>query len=97
VPVRTKGSNSPPQPAVLNLLIVARNQHKLYRRLQRRLRHCTVVAMLMDRRERERRQAAQPVPVDRRRGERRTALHPTNDLRQRKYVFARPNARCTHD
>jgi hypothetical protein len=23
-------------------------------------------------------------------------LDPTNDLRQRKYVFARPNARCPH-
>ena len=81
----------------LNLLIVARGQHELYRRLQRRLRDCTIVAMLFDRREGERRQAARPVPVDRRRGERRSALHPREDLKQRKYVFARPHTRCPHD
>lgn len=85
------------EPAALNLLIVARGQHELFRRLQRRLRDCTVVAMLFDRREGERRQAARPVPVDRRRGERRSALQPRNDLKQQKYVFARPHTRCPRD
>jgi hypothetical protein len=85
------------EPEALNLLIVARGQHELYRRLQRRLRDCTIVAMLFDRREGERRQAARPVPVDRRRGERRSALHPREDLKQRKYVFARPHTRRPRD
>lgn len=97
MPVRANTFKSPPRPAVLNLLIVARDQHELYQRLQRRLRHCTVVTMLLDRRQGERRQAVQPVPVERRRGERRSVLYPRNDLRQRKYIFARPHARCPHD
>ena len=82
------------EPTALSLLIVARGQHELYRRLQQRLEGCTVVVMLFDRREGERRQTAQPFPFDRRRGERRSARHPRNDLQQRKYVFARPHARC---
>ena len=85
------------EPAALNLLIVARGQHELFRRLQRRLRDCTIVAMLFDRRESERRQAARPVLAERRRGERRSALHPRDDLKQRKYVFARPHTRRPRD
>jgi hypothetical protein len=98
MPDRTNSLESPPtRPAAMNLLILARDQLKLYRRLQRRIRDCPGVVLLFDRREAVRRQAVQPVPVDRRQGERRSALHPTNDLRQRKYIFARPHARCPRD
>jgi len=98
MPVRTSSLKSPPlRPAVLNLLIVARDQPELYRTLQRRFRDYAAVTILLNRRQGERRQAVQPVPVERRRGERRSALHPRNDLRQRKYIFARPQARCPHD
>jgi len=96
--VRTNSLQSPPtRPAVLNLLIVARDQPELYRTLQRRFRDYAAVTILLNRRQGERRQAVQPVPVERRRGERRSALHPRNDLRQRNYIFARPQARCPHD
>jgi hypothetical protein len=88
--------DAPRETAALNLLIVARGQHELFRRLQRRLKGCTVVDMLFDRREGERRQTAQSVPVDQRREERRSARHPRDDLQQRKYIFARPQARCPH-
>jgi hypothetical protein len=98
MPVPTKSLQSPPtRPAVINLLIVARDQLKLYRRLQRRVGDCTGVALFFDRREEGRRRAGQPVPVERRQGDRRSALHPMNDLRQRKYIFARPRRRCPHD
>ena len=89
--------NTLPRPTVLNLLVVARDQPEVYRTLQRRLRHCAVVTILFDRRQGERRQTAKPVPVDRRLGERRSPLGRRNDLRQRKYIFARPEARCPHD
>jgi len=98
MPVRTNTLQSlPTGPAVLNLLILARDQLKLYRRLQRRLGDCAGVALVFDRREAGRRRAVQPVPVERRQGDRRSALHPMNDLRQRKYIFARPHPRCPHD
>ena len=98
MPVDTNSlQSSPTRPAVLNLLIVARDQLKLYRRLQRRLGDRTGVAIFFDRREEGRRQAVQPVPVERRQAERRSTLHPMNDLRRRKYIFARPHARCPHD
>jgi len=98
MPVRTNSLQSPPtRPAAMNLLILARDQLKLYGRLQRRVGDCTGVVLIFDRREEDRRQAVQPVPVDRRQGERRSALQPTNDLRQRKYIFARPHARCPRD
>lgn len=83
-----------PESAALNLLIVARGQHELYRRLQRRLKDCTIVAMLFDRREGERRKTSEPILVDRRRGDRRSAPQPRDDLQQRKYIFARPHGRC---
>jgi hypothetical protein len=85
------------QPEVLILLIVARDQPEVYPSLQRRLRQRPAVATLLDRREGERRQVVQPVLVDRRRGDRRSALSPRTDLRQRKYIFARPQVRCPHD
>jgi len=88
--------DAPLEAAALSLLIVARGQHELYRRLQRRLKGCAIVAMLFDRREGDRRQTAQPVPVERRRGERRSARHPRNDLQRRKYILVRPYARCPH-
>jgi hypothetical protein len=98
MPVPTNSLQSPPtRPAALNLLIVARDQLKLYRRLGRRIGDCTGVAIIFDRREESRRRDVQPVPVERRRGERRSALHPMNDLRQRKYIFARPRPRCPHE
>lgn len=98
MPVRTNSLQSlPTRPAVLNQLIVARDQLSLYRRLQRRVGDRTGVAIFFDRREEGRRQVVQPVPVERRQGERRSALHPMNDLRQRKYIFARPHPRCPHD
>ena len=98
MPVRTKTLQSPATgPTVLSCLIVARDQPELYRTLQWRLRHYAAVTILLDRRQGERRQAVQPVPVERRREERRTALDLGNDLRQRKYIFARPQARCPHD
>jgi hypothetical protein len=98
MPDRTNSLERPPtRPETLNLLILARDQLKVYRRLQRRIRGCTGVVLLFDRREADRRQAVQPVPVERRRGERRSALHPMKDLRQRKYIFARPQPRCPHD
>lgn len=97
MPARTNNLQSPPHPAVLSLLIVARDQPELYRTFQRRFQGCAGVAIFLDRRHGERRQATQPVAVDRRRGERRSALYPRNDLRQRKYIFARPEARCPQD
>ena len=85
------------QPEVLILLIVARDQPEVYQSLQRSLRHRPAVALLWDRREGERRQVVQPVPVDHRRGDRRAPLSPRTDLRQRKYFFARPQVRCPQD
>jgi len=98
MPVPTKSLQSPPtRPAVINLLIVARDQLKLYRRLQQRIGDCPGLVLLFDRREADRRQAVQPVLVERRRRDRRSGLHPMNDLRHRKYIFARPQVRCPHD
>lgn len=96
--VRTNSlQRAPTRPAALNQLIVARGEPELYRTLQRRFRHYTAVTIVLDRRHGERRQAVRPVPVERRLGERRSALYRGDDLPQRKYIFARPQARCPHD
>jgi hypothetical protein len=98
MPGRKTSLQPPPtHPAVLNLLIVAQGETELYRTLLHRFRNDTAITILRDRRQGQRRQAAQAVPVDQRRGERRSASRPTDDLRQRKYIFARPHARCPHD
>jgi hypothetical protein len=98
MPGPTHNLASPPfGSAALILLIVARDQLKLYRRLQRRIGACPSVVPVFDRREADRRKAVQPVLVERRQGDRRSGLHPLNDLRHRKYMFARPHQRCAHD
>ena len=97
MPGRALSCQLPAQASVRSLLIVGRDEPELYQRLQRRLRHCTLVTLLVDRRTGDRRQAAQPVLVDRRRGERRRPPQRQHDLRERKYVFVRPYARRPHD
>ena len=98
MPIATKGLNdSPTGPAVLSLLIVARDQPEQYRALQQAYLDSPQVLVILDERCADRRQQALAVPVDRRRRERRTRARVEEDLSLRQYIFARPPARRPKD
>ncbi len=59
------------RPDVKLLIVVDRDQPRVYEYLARSLRDVRGVCVLMDRRQAERRRGAASVPVDRRRGDRR--------------------------
>jgi hypothetical protein len=69
---RNESRTRPTRPAARGVLIVARDQHELYRNLQRAHRDTDEILVLRDRRQGERRRASHPVADERRhRGRRR--------------------------
>ena len=87
------------RPAVCGLLIVARDQRDLYEALQYAYGDSETITVFLDRRQRERRQAVQPMLVlaEQRRGERRRPATIADDLRFQQYVRVRPHDRRPHD
>jgi hypothetical protein len=88
---------SPARPTVCGVWIVARDQANLYESLQYAYRDSEKITVFLDRRQGERRQAAQSVPEERRRGDRRHLPSLAHDLRLWEYVFVRPYPRKSHD
>ena len=87
----------PTRHGVRGLLIVARNQPELWQALMHEVGDSGEVTVLLDRRQRDRRQGVQLVEADRRRIERRSLPHIEDDLRLRKYALVRPHYRRPHD
>ncbi len=83
-----KGNNSPDtvSAAPRLLLIVARDNPRLYRAMQLVFGRCQTLTVLLDRRRKNR-------P---RRVERRSLFHPADDPRSRQYVLVRPYSRRPH-
>jgi hypothetical protein len=94
----TNGTSTPPtRTAVRGLLIVARDQMALYEALQYAYSDSEKLAVLLDRRRTDRRQAVQTVSGERRRRDRRSPLSISDDLRFQQYVLVRPHPRRPHD
>ena len=81
MPERTRAESSlPTERAVRSLIIVAQPQHELWQALHIEFCHIQEIRVLLDRRNGERRRAAQPVAHDRRAQERRSLLRIEDDL-----------------
>jgi hypothetical protein len=79
------------------LLIVARDQLKLWLSLKDAFGDSEGVMVLLDRRQGDRRRGVQSVTSDRRRVERRSLPPIEDDLSVRKYVLVRPHYRRPND
>ncbi len=98
MPVATKGINrSPAGAAEVDLLIVARDQPKLFRALLQEFWGNPQLRVILDRRHADRRRQALAVPVDRRRRERRSPPHIEEDLRLYQFILVRPHTRRPQD
>ncbi len=98
MPVATKGVNrSSTGPVEADLLIVARDQPKLFRALLQEFWGNPQLRVILDRRHADRRRQALAVPVDRRRRERRSPPHLEEDLHLYQFILVRPHTRRTPD
>ena len=98
MPGYTKGvSTAPPHTAMRGLLIVARDQLKLWLSLKDAFGDSEGLTVLFDRRQADRRREGQAVASDRRRVERRSLPGVEDDLGVRKYVLVRPHSRRPRD
>ena len=98
MPGSNNGVSSPAtQSAVRGLLIVARDQLELCQSLKQAFGDSEQVAVILDRRQGERRRGIAPVTADRRGNDRRSFPHIEDDLRVRQYVLVRPHYRRPHD
>jgi hypothetical protein len=82
---------------VRGLWIVTRDQVSLYEALQYAYRESWRMTVLLDRRQGERRQSAQPVAGERRWRDRRRPPSRTDDLCRWGYVLVRPDHRRPQD
>jgi hypothetical protein len=97
-PVARKGlSNPPSSTAEPDLLIVARDQPRLFRTLLQEFWGNPQLRVTLDRRHADRRRQALAVPVDRRRIERRSPPHIEEDLFLHQFILVRPHARQPQD
>jgi hypothetical protein len=87
---QTRDYTPPPGPAACGLWIVARDQVSLYESLRHAYRDSWKIAVLLDRRQGDRRWAVQPVPEERRRRGRRRLPSLAHDLHLWGYVLVRP-------
>ena len=92
----TKKGGTPAARLLRGLLIVARDEEALYHSLKRAFGGRGGIAVLLDRRQADRRRTVQSVPGERRRTERRSVPRIEDDLRQRRYVVVRPRHRRPH-
>jgi hypothetical protein len=90
-------STPPPHTAMRGLLIVARDELKLWLSLKDAFGESEGVTVLLDRRREDRRRGEQTAGSDRRRTERRSLPRIEDDLSVRKYVLVRPHYRRPHD
>ena len=82
---------------VLSLIVVAREQHDLWRSLVHEFKEVEQIQILLDRRHGERRLPWGPVAYDRRARDRRSLPRLEDDLHARQYVLVRPCYRRPHD
>ncbi len=75
------------------LIIVARDRPDLWRALTRQFAADGDIVILLDRRQGERRQSAQPTAPDRRGSDRRSMPRIEEDIRYRQYVIVRRRRR----
>ena len=94
---RTRRGGIPARRFARGVLVVARDEVALYQSFNRAFGGPGGIAVLLDRRQTERRQTVQFVPQDRRRTERRRALSIETDLRHRRYVLVRLRRRRPRD
>jgi hypothetical protein len=86
----------PTHPAVLSLIIIAREQQDLWRALEHEFKDVAKVQVLLDRRHGERRTPRGPVAYDRRASDRRSLPCLEDALHARQYVLVRPHDRRPH-
>jgi hypothetical protein len=90
-------TTAPTHPPMRDLLIVARDRVHLYEFLQHAYGGSEEITILLDRRNGDRRQAAQPVLEERRGRERRRPPTVADDVRFQPYVLVSPHSRRPHD
>ena len=90
-------STAPTHPPVRDLLIVARDRVHLYEFLQHAYGGSEEITILLDRRNGDRRQAAQPVLEERRGRERRRPPTVADDVCFQPYVLVSTRDRRPHD
>ena len=93
----TARDNPPMRHGVRGLAIVARGQPELWQALKREVGDSGQATVLLDRRQTDRRQGVQPVPVNRRQTERRRLLGIEEALRVRHHLFLWPDSRRSSD
>lgn len=90
-------TSAPATSAGRDLLIVARDQGDLYDALWHAYADSAELAVLVDRRQTERRRECQPVAGERRQRDRRDLPSLVHDLRFQQYVLVRPPRRRSVD